>query len=275
MKKTIFKVQLLLVGAIALMLTSCLGESENSVTSSGDFVYVTHLSNGTKVAASLYLGAYLVSDELSSLSEGDCALVDYKVNFEKTQGDAYVPDYFQIDRNNVFRNSSQFVAAETEADPYEMTTKNDIFVSLNIAAYSYYEDMGDRWLFSFAYKKLYEGEEAPQLQIFYNPNTQSANDLENGVVTLDVTLSRVREASGEPIEDVTLKSVVNFSELRSIFASYAKDDATYTNISVVKIKFRYPIALTSNPTDDEQAKGYKLYNPPLSESTQPRLIYTK
>jgi hypothetical protein len=253
MKKTIFKVQLLLAGAVALMLTSCLGDSENSRSSNGEFVYITNL-DGMKVAASSYSG-YLASEELSQLSEGDCALIDYKVNFEKMQGNAYVPEYLKIDWNNVFEAGSQFEAMEINSDPYEKTTANDIFLRISPFVFNSFTLLGDRWLFEVMYKK-YEGEEVPQLQIFFNPDNQIETDLDRGFVTLDAVLSRMGGAIGEPTGNTTMKSVVNFSELRNILKSYAKEEPNVVDASVVKIKFRYPVALTT--TDEPNEKGYKL-----------------
>jgi hypothetical protein len=268
MKKRNFKPQLLLAGAIVLLFASCLGESENSRVAKGEFVYITSVS-GTKVTASM--SGYLTMDALTdyNLAIGDCALVDYKVSFEQgASGYTYSPEYLVVDPLNIFRARDQFLATESTAYPSEEVTKADAFEGITINAFSSDIYLGDRWLFEFDYQK-YEGEEAPQLQVYYNQERQEASDLEKGVVTLDCVLSRMGGSAGATSSKTRMKSVVNFSDLRQILQSVAKEDADTPSIKVVKFKFRY-LATTTATTN---TNGYELKTSPLTNSYY--LIYTE
>jgi hypothetical protein len=246
-----------------------MGDIENSRSAGDEFVYITSL-NGEKAAASS--SGYLVSDALNEydLSEGDCALVDYKVNFENQNGSKIYPDYLIIDPLNIFRASTHFRATTSYA-PYENTTKNDVITSVKVYAYSPDSYLAGRWLFDVDYRK-YEGEEAPQLQVFYDPNNQPEGDAERGFITLDMALSRVGGVSGnaEPLP-ASMKSVVNFSGLRSLLENRALEDPEYKNVFILNFRFRYPVPTTTTDKPEEIEKGYKLAITPTVSSY--RLIY--
>ncbi|GAB6013092.1 hypothetical protein [Viscerimonas tarda] len=257
MKKTSSKIQLLLAGAVALMFTSCLGESENSRTAKGEFVYITTINNA-KVAAFSY--GYLSSDALAGLSDNDCALIDYKVNFNQSNNFTYRPDFLNIDPVNTFPARNQFTATITEQDVYENMTKNDAFENVAINAFWPDEHLGDRWLFEYTYQK-YGEEEAPEFRVYYNPNTQDGEDLNKGIVTLDCIFARTGGSSvGITPQRETTKAVVNFKHLRNVVAVLAKPEEGAQDTKRITFKFRCAATSSSNTEKGYEVRTFTLSN---------------
>ena len=253
MKRTILMVQLLLVGVIATAFTSCLGEGENSREAKGEFVYITTI-NGVKVAAFSY--GYLQSEELNDLSAGDCALIDYKVNYDKSNAIAYLPNFLIVDPLNTFPVNSQFKAAITDIHQAENGSKYDAFRSIVVNSYNTSQHLGDRWLFYYDYMKV-EGEDEPQLQVYYNPEAQSDDQLKKGIVILDCVLSRVGGTSGNATSEWGIgKSVVDFSRLRAEFKNMAVPDSQYFS----KISFQFRYFVPSNNDQESELKTQVLTN---------------
>lgn len=215
---------------VALILSSCLGDNENSYSGGTDFAVVKKSSTGA-----LYVtpssGVDFTWDGISKYGEGDALLTSsYKI-----KGTSGIPSAEYVNIAEDFPVKSQLKVTAGTADTLTNLT-NKIGLTKIVATLSTWSSVwNDKWLVTCTYNQL-EGE-VYSTGFVYDKSIQFLTTgvaLPANTVIVDVIRTRVREAIGTKEEKKTDNIVVDFSTLRSLVKP-----SSLTSPTTVTIYFRY------------------------------------
>ena len=251
MKKKVLKFTFLLF-AVAFAFSSCLGDGENKVEVSEDFVYVYSENGLVNYGFTLNAGGSCSAQEFQQYSAGTCLLMGYKITGNQTNK-ANLED---VNIRKVFPASDQArlieATAPTDVDP------NEIFPSSLTLSFMYAANYyGDRFLFAPVYY-MADGTKV-RARFYYDADAQTegenATPIAKNRAIIDVRFIKEVEASGSSISK-TEEFVADFSNLRDILTR--NDVVEYSNnAATVSLKFKYrKLRSTSNTTEyDDQTLG--------------------
>lgn len=178
--------KLLSAGLIAaLLLPSCLGDSNSTVKYSSVFAYKTKdAQSGLQSVLRIYdgQGTQVTFDGIDSkLNDGDCALVGMTLT-TSSSGGILIAEDVTIDPKNRYQASEQAVYSQRSVP----TDRKEIYPSaLNIVTPYPYDFLGDRWMFG-ATTRADESAKNVEVQFYYDPNNQVVYiEDENGEVLKD------------------------------------------------------------------------------------------
>lgn len=234
MKKTVSAIMAILVSA-SLLLTSCLGDSDNSTSGTG-FMYVTQGTTTSKIGV---LNVYGVPTQVShsavsNLSLGDMAYVTYTIKSSDYQSSGVVsPESLLVQEGGVFPSSRNVYPSISTVDTTMITEYSNVFGGLALYHWSPYTSFGDREVFSFTCR-IPENEDAPRLEFYYDESKQGNKGVATEEFTriIDVRMKRYGNGTGEN-KTRTFSVVADFSTLRGLFNQYKNDN------NVMEVKFRF------------------------------------
>lgn len=212
------KSNLILLVIIATTLSSCIGNTENTMSATNEFAVVKQGTNGL-----LYLtpasNINITWDGINKYIAGDALVVSYEVgsdNFVNTN--TIKANYVNV--SETYPMSSQKVVTATIADTSVNVKNQEGLSALEVLSSSPIASLfNDRWLIAYSYF-IKEGESL-DLNFFYDKTKQ---ELKTGVelpansVIIDIITTKKGEAIGSSASKATKNIVVNFSSLRNILA---------------------------------------------------------
>lgn len=242
MKKSILKG--ILSGVVStVLLSSCLGDTDNFTQLGSDFVYVDS-QNGQYYAASSI--GYISFDGIggADFQAGECYDIGFKATAYNNPGD--ITKVTEVVRHGKISQA----ALEKTNDPETFNRIN--FASLSVNKFSPISYYGDRWLFHYtpSLVELVDGDDV-DMKFYYNPLGQHDKDgliTEKNRVVIDVHLSK--KTVGGELEKGTRRGVGNLSDMRygsSYFANFEYKDGK----ALVYIKFRYTQYNTTTKLPEE------------------------
>lgn len=248
----------------ALLLSSCLGDSNNTVKYTSVFAYKGQdLQTGLQSVLRLYDGqaTQVTFDGIDSkLNDGDCVELGLTLT-NTSSGGVLIAEDVVIDPKNIYSATEQAVYTQ-RAVP---TEREEIYPSALSIPVRYADDfLGDRWMFN-ATTRTDEPSSYVEVQFFYDPDNQrvyiedeKGNVLKDEAcdknqVIIDVRFFKTEASSGYgTILDVSKdknnhKFVANFSEARydikysEIFDQTKAEEQKYTDMyyTYVAVMFRY------------------------------------
>lgn len=248
MKTSVFKL-ICSVFAVSLLMSSCLGDSDNSVKVERELALIKIENYTTKCAVTA--NGYITNASIQDLREDRCYYIAYKITSSGASGNVYNAEYINvIDPDPV---------PQTYLMENNLVLDGDAISSLGVGRFSMGDYFGDKWQF-FAKIPLKEGE-GVNAQFYYDSNNQKSetgDDLEKNQVIIDVRFTKTNVNSNNvtaPERDIEV--IGDFSELRR---TIYKDKAEYTDADGYKyanvaIKFRYT-KIKANTTTGETEIGY-------------------
>jgi len=243
---------------VGLLFSSCLGDSDNVIEKSADFVYITSVNSGTtKVGAvSSYPGTYISSAaiEQSSILSNQFYIMGYKINTKNigTGGSYYIAEDIGQTPKLVEQTRGAYTAPSVE-DEFNPTTFG---VSAYYPASSLY---GDRWVFGAQASLKEEGKDFPKMYFFYDPTRQKEDTNGDGIddrelsenqIIIDIRFQTESFSEGQKTSR-TFYSVGDLSAIRTYFQSQSgKFNYNGEKSIYVPIKFRYRKATKDNNNQD-------------------------
>lgn len=234
MKKSILK---FIFGAsfATLLLSSCLGDSDNSFRKENDFCFITD-DNYTVVAAPFSTGGvHITSSQIRGLDLGKCYFISYEIKSSSGNYNGVA------NAENVSLSSTdpipQFQLQEMQVPPGG--TDSVAVNTFGVSAFRPDQFQGDRWLFGTGAAMKTDGK--IDAQFYYDPQNQIDSDgttitSDKNRVVIDVRFSKRNEDPTGTVRDYSFLIVGNLSALRTLRRptfSNGEDQA------VLYIKFRY------------------------------------
>lgn len=249
MKKKVLKLTFLLL-TVAVIFSSCLGDTENKIEVSSDYACVVDpYGQPNAFAASV---GYVFASEFQQLEKGTILAIGYKIMGTQTSS---VPTLQEINIQKKFTPATQsplrwYASEDSENEVYPTT------FSVVGSGWSPYTVFLDRWLFA----PYFDTEEGTKITaaFYYDPNNQdedaSGNRIENRIV-LDV-----RFTSDNPAPVSTINKaydiVGNFDGIRDRIQSLSNFKWGATTLSEggtpVYVKFRYRLYSKTSSTGYEE-----------------------
>lgn len=245
---------------VGLLFSSCLGDSDNVIEKTGDFVYITTLNSGTtKVGAvSYYPGTYISTPAIdqTTIETGQFYIMGYKINTKNigTGGNYYLAE--DIGQNpKKLEQTRGAISAPTAIDNEFYPTTFGATTAWSPVSYLY----GDRWVFGAQASLKEEGKDFPKMYFYYDPARQKEDtnndgvddrDLDENQMIIDVRFGTESYSEGQKTSR-SFYSVGDLSSIRSYFQnqsgkfSYKGEKSVY-----VPIKFRYRKATKDNNNQD-------------------------
>ncbi|NDW17885.1 hypothetical protein D0T53_03000 [Dysgonomonas sp. 216] len=254
MKKVVSKLAYAFAGCI-LLLSSCLGDTENVTEVTGANVYIASES-GNKYGI-LGVSPYypMEHSKISELSQGDVILgASIRLNFEQIGKFGYALEKFEYPEEGYVPKSKQIqpLLLADQIDTSAITSKTNILEGLSLSIVSQYASWGDRWVATIKYQTL-EEEPLPEVSISYDKERQRDLDglpIREDERIIDLRIKRFPESGVAGTENSTIiNSVFNLSDLRTWVQMENSD------IDLVYIRLRY-----YNKTSLDSADGkYQIY----------------
>lgn len=244
MKKKLLRLTFLLL-TVAIVFSSCLGDTENKIEVSSDYACVFLSDTYQKYAYAGSVGT-VYSDSFKTRSEGTILIMGYKI----TGVQSGIPTLENVDIKKEFKPSEHF---STRWGTSGVDRTNEIYPSsVEISKWSPYAIFMDRWLFAPSFKKIIDGTVINGF-FYYDPNNQDKTTagviVENRLI-LDVVFTKTEATTGKEI-DKTYEIVSNFQNVRSSIENglmdHFKKDASSQVGTPVYLKIRYRVASTTDP----------------------------
>lgn len=223
----------------ALLMTSCLGDSDNSYQIDRTFAYVTNV-DGVKVACT-DIGYVNSAVGMENMMDGQCYFVGFKITNTNSSTGIYSAEYM-----NVLDNGAIDQSRLSDGKPYyniDPITQNDSIqiASMRLAAYYPAKELyNDRWLFSFSIPNMYEDDEV-DAYFYYDPTNQvnekgETIGISDNKIVIDVRFIKKEGSGAGTSRTKEYFYVGNLSSMRSYEPKY-NDKGT----AGVAVKFRYVI----------------------------------
>lgn len=235
MKKKVLKL-IFLFFAVAVVFSSCLGDTENKIEVTSDFVCVVSNSYGQKIGVAGNVGL-VASSEFDQYPVGTILIMGYKILGTQTTN---TPNLVDVDIKKEYLPSDQLKSEWTA--PIDRT--GEIYPSsFGVSKWFAYADFMDRWLFTPSFKNIEDKTEITGT-FYYDPEKQDVNtttgERTKNRIILDVVFTKVSESTGKKVTQ-PYEVVGNLSTIRTAIENgYMNDfidrDASGTPIY---IKFRY------------------------------------
>lgn len=250
MKKKLFKLTLSAFAMLTLVFSfsSCLGDSDTTYERTNEFVYIDQASSVGLYSISADL-IYATSDAIKALSQGDCAIINYKFNTSQTSNGVFLAENTQV----VERFPS---ASQPSISPVSPPTMENRVYPSSLKIYRQFvgqEYMGNRWPFVISYTE--EGSSGFRPYFYYDASNQfetntSGDEVELGAnqVIIDVRFTKENPGTGTSTQAKEEKFVANLSNLKLYYttsngldysASGGGTDGAGNRYVPVTIKFRY------------------------------------
>lgn len=260
MKKKVLKLTFLL-STVAFIFSSCLGDGDNKIDVSKDFVFITEDNNGTKVAATWQAG-YGSAQELQGLEKGTCLWMGYKII--GTQSGSY-SNLEEINIQKTFLPQNQ--APVRIMMPPAGTDSEEIYPnSLTVSVWTSGNYAGDRWLFT-PNCALVDGEKITA--VFYYDAAANVDGegkpLKNRAI-IDVRFYRTSPGmTGETPINKNEELVANFEDLRTELKNRIDFEGQNEAYYFLKFRFRkskeeapYYEDATIGDYSPDSSSGYRL-----------------
>lgn len=233
-----------------LFFSSCLGDSDSKINVDQGYGFVKSNNQGTVyVAASVNnQGAHITSDQIKSLTVGDCVVLAFAIssNGETIDGIMTATDV-----------SIKKILPQSDI---QKSIPNALYINpiktLTILDYSSNNFFGDRWFFSANYP-LKEGENIQNVRAYcyYDVNNQPKNEdgssLTNKIV-IDVRFSNTNPNT-DPNAITTVQPfsfALNLSPLRGMYIPTVSDNTSTNKETAVELQFRYQQEQTDGTIKD-------------------------
>ncbi len=224
---------------VAVLMSSCLGDGDNSYEIGEAFAYINQ-EDGIKYASTSIGPVVGPSDQMSGLTVGQCYYIAFKVNTDASSG------YYTAEYINVLNNGKALTRSSifTNYKPYKNLPENvqsdSIHISsLSVKEYSPYEAYyKDNWVLSYSVPNLKE-DDTVDAYFYYDAENQFDKEGTEGGFSKNQIIIDVRFIKKEGNGDGTaatrsFTSVGNFNSLRSFTPSYGTEEGV-----AVYIKFRF------------------------------------
>lgn len=256
MKKIFFKATFTAICTL-FILTSCLGDTDSSLSGENQLVYINYSETSGKYAfpiTSRNAYAFQSNEALASLNVGDCAFVDYKFDPNNVNSEGiYQASSIKIYDDKIYRNDSQTKSTFLPFDTTKVASNMMPLKKLTFINFFPTEIAGDRWLVSYQYTKGKSDPSSvtPTLVVSYDEETQKdkyGKDLVEGERIVDFQLKKGSTAvdlSGTT-ETVTVTTIINASGLRGTFEDFATSISSSTNRATY-IRLRYYLEKSTAP----------------------------
>jgi hypothetical protein len=257
MKKRLLKLTLSAFAMLAFVFSfsSCLGDSDSEYEMTNDFVYINY-DESVGMYAINSSGVTMTSDKIKSYSQGDCAVLSYKIKTGSTSGNLFlaenVSEVDRFARADQAQLISRTVPGTIEHQVYPTTLR------LYQSTFVPYNYMGDRWAFNLTYNDEANSGFVPTF--YYDESAQFEKDssgqetaLKANQVIIDVRFTKYNYNTGEA-KAKEEKFVANLNALRTYYAGkvdYTTSDAGEYEAGKkavpVYIKFRYQTDPAKDP----------------------------
>jgi hypothetical protein len=255
MKTSIFK---LISGAFfaGILFSSCLGDSDNVIEKTEDFVYITSIG-GTKVGAiSYYPWTYITTGAIqgSTLLTNQFYIMGYRINTKNLGGNGNY--YIAEDIGQLPKQVEQTKGLATAPPAID-----NEFYPTTFVVVTYYPAntlYGDRWVFGAQASLKEEGKDFPIMNFYYDPANQREDTNNDGVteeigknkMIIDVRFVAESFSEGQKTSR-TFYSAGDLSGIRSYFQSQSgKLDYDGEKYIYIPIKFRYRKATKDSNNQD-------------------------
>jgi len=238
MKKTISMLMVALASIV--LLTSCLGDSENSYEGTV-FVFIKKDKSYNLYAQSIYGGLY--HENVSTLSEGDCAFVNMKILTDnKTSSGGYYAEKFDITVKYPYANQVVPVIQKNSVDTTALESNKLAFINFNANSSGTYnavyddDPFGRRRTMDFTCK-MGPDEVSPKIELYYDSEAQYdlyGKPIADNERIIDIRMRRIGDEVSEDNQTSKQVSVaVNYQALHPILESFKDDE------KAVYLRFRY------------------------------------
>ena len=234
MKKEVLKVTFLL-SVFAIIFSSCLGDGDNKIEVTKDFIYIDRDEYYNNFALPASVGQYCSTSgtPLASLSYGDCAFAGYKIIGNQTGSYPQLQEVNLIKTFSVGDQPNVSIGSMPEGDlEYEIKIS-----SLKVDLWSVGNMIGDRWLF-ISNCKLADGEKLTA-EFYFDESRQkdeNGNSLPKNRAIIDIRFKKINPATEEGTNK-PYEMVANFTDLRNALKD--RIDFENQNVAYYRLKFRY------------------------------------
>lgn len=241
MKTFLIKVFSVLFAAI--LLSSCLGDSDNYYEISEDFAYIKYDEKEGKYAVTARMG-YVKSDVVDRLDVGRAYYVSYKVSYSTTSNFLEAESFDLVRKDPV--PQAKFEVGEPYANVVEHLREDSIHpTSVEIGAWSAYKEyIDDNW--EIKYNILKKEDDKIDAYYYFDPSAQEevpGVPLGENQIIVDVRFVK-SEKSGNAEEEKNerLYAISSLSQIRDKFVpDYTKGESFENGTKAVEVlvKFRY------------------------------------
>ncbi len=257
MKKRLLKLTLSAIVMLSLVFSfsSCLGDSDSEYEMTNDLVYINYDETAGMYAINSS-GVTMTSDKIKTYSQGDCAILSYKIKTGSTTGSLFLAE--NVSESDYFSRVEQ---AQLVSRTVPATIENQVYpttLRLYQSTFVPYNYMGDRWAFNLTYNDVASSGFVPAF--YYDESAQFEKDssgqetaLKANQVIIDVRFTKYNNNEGEA-KAKEERFIANLSALRTYYASkvdYTTSDAgeyeSGKKAVPVYIKFRYQTDPTKDP----------------------------
>lgn len=238
MKTSVLKVFCSVFAIVGLM-TSCLGDSDSSYSSSREFAYISEGEGSSKYAITS-TGYAITNPNINDLINENCYFIAYKISIGSTGG------VFQAESVEVLDKGRPITSSKLIFDkPYSnltSETRNDTIAPQNMQISFWFPGQmyGDNWLITY-FPSLKEDDKVKPYFYFDSSNQKNddGTELENRII-IDVRFVYTdRDTDNVPASREELNAVGVLKELRNRpdkFKPKFNNDNESVNVAV---KFRY------------------------------------
>ena len=225
------KIKYVLILLSSILLYSCMGESGDIYTFGSQAGVVKQSS---KMLIQTYSGDKITSDDLQNMSvgDGDCCLVDYKINF--TSSDNKEADIYDVDILNYLPVKSWDLLDSPDTLEFR---SNEAFWSFSPARSTYV----DGHLFIYPKFRIHYQSQEDHFTVSYSPDQKPVLDMASGRKYLDLYIRST--ATVDPADSIASSS---FIAPQAFSIQKLVDHAVqqgYVSGDSLNLRFVYPAAI--------------------------------
>lgn len=237
---------ILSVSVIAILFSSCLGDSNNTMGFTNQFGYVQSSPTGVKYAGTAN-NILVTGNELNKCNPGDFVWLTFNVDLSQGANKEGIYTSQDLVATKITKYiKSQDVIAQAPDDANTIPV-NDFQIRVSNP---YQDFLRDNWSFGVTHKKK-EGE-VLQAYFYYDANNQldkSGNPLGENRIILDVRFKKITEGVGNESSENELL-ITSLQRLRTLYKPKYVTENNNSKLTGVLIQFRYKKLVDTDIKDE-------------------------